>query len=60
MLTKLHPTTEAVASSVEQTALTALLAEDEAPISDAPMPCPASALYLLLLLSPKQPKEKGR
>jgi hypothetical protein len=44
----------------EATTLASLMVEDEAVVSDAPTyrPEAAGALLLLVLLSPKQPKEK--
>ncbi|MGW0367017.1 hypothetical protein [Streptomyces sp. NPDC002990] len=58
MLTQLHrPHPVSVASPAEQAALTALLAEGEMPVSDAPLFCPASATSFLILLGPKEPKE---
>ncbi len=59
------PTTSApLAAEAELGAITALMTEDEAVVSDAPTYRPEAAALLLvglaLLLSPKQPKEKGR
>ncbi|KQV04589.1 MULTISPECIES: hypothetical protein [unclassified Kitasatospora] len=44
----------------ERSALAALLTEAEAPVSGAPLYCPATSLALLLLLSPKEPKDPRR
>ncbi|GGT62613.1 hypothetical protein [Streptomyces purpureus] len=60
MPTALVPVLAPVASQTEETALTALLTEGEAPVSDAPQHCPPAASLILILLSPKEPKETGR
>ncbi|MEU6233989.1 hypothetical protein [Kitasatospora sp. NPDC047058] len=65
MLAQTTQTTRApLATPAEADALGMLMTEDEAAVSDAPTYCPeaAGALLLvgLLLLSPKQPKEKTR
>ncbi|MFI9005761.1 hypothetical protein ACIGNX_00835 [Actinosynnema sp. NPDC053489] len=41
----------------ERAAITALITEPEAPVSDAPVYTRPTAALLLLLLSPKLPKE---
>ncbi|MBT2444994.1 hypothetical protein J7E93_33860 [Streptomyces sp. ISL-36] len=57
MLTALLPALAPVASPAEQAAVTALLEEGEALVSDAPTFCPPAALLTLLVLSPNEPKE---
>jgi hypothetical protein len=64
MLTR--ETTEVIGTSMaspeELETVTALMAEEESAISDAPIyrPEAAGALLLGLLLSPKEPKERDR
>ncbi|WP_329571396.1 hypothetical protein [Kitasatospora sp. NBC_01266] len=55
-----QPTVARPATASELSAVTALMAEEESPVSDAPSYCPEAAgiLLLALLLSPKQPKER--
>ncbi|MFD0273075.1 hypothetical protein ACFVHB_04065 [Kitasatospora sp. NPDC127111] len=63
MLAQTTQTTRApLATPAEADALGMLMTEDEAAVSDAPTYCPEAqgVLIALLLLSPKQPKEKTR
>ncbi|NEA45295.1 hypothetical protein [Streptomyces sp. SID10815] len=60
MLTDVNTTATPVASSAEEVAVTALLTEGEAAVSDAPLFHPPANQVILLLLSPKAPKEKDR
>jgi hypothetical protein len=48
--------------ALDQDAVTCVAVEEEAPLSDAPLPAPEGAglLLLALLLSPQQPKEPKR
>ncbi|UQX04605.1 hypothetical protein [Streptomyces sp. RerS4] len=57
MHTALLPALAPVASPAEEAALTALLTEGEASVSDAPQFSPASAISLLLIVAAKEPKE---
>ncbi len=54
-------TTPFIANPTEEAAAHALMVEQEAPLSDAPLFSPEAAgvLLLLLLLSPKTPSEPG-
>ncbi|MDT0442600.1 MULTISPECIES: hypothetical protein [unclassified Streptomyces] len=54
-------TTPFIANPTEEAAVHALMVEQEAPLSDAPLYSPEAVgvLLLLLLLSPKTPSEPG-
>ncbi|MBT2384268.1 hypothetical protein [Streptomyces sp. ISL-11] len=53
--------TRLVATPTEASTIGALMVQPEATVSDPPLPSPEAAGLLLLLLSPKEPKEpKGR
>ncbi|WP_329201715.1 MULTISPECIES: hypothetical protein [unclassified Streptomyces] len=58
MLTQLNPTVVPLASLAEGAAVASLISEGETPLSDAPLFTPASATSFLILLGPKEPKEK--
>jgi hypothetical protein len=49
-----------VATPEDQAVLGELMAPPEAGLSDAPLHAPLVGLFLLLLLSPKTPKEPGK
>lgn len=57
MPTALLPALTPVASTAEEAAMTALLSEGEAPVSDAPTYCPTATSLIIILVSPKEPKE---
>ncbi|MEU3727626.1 hypothetical protein [Streptomyces sp. NPDC031705] len=56
MLTAPLPALAPVASPAEADVLYALLAEGEAPVSDAPTFCAVAGSILIILLGPKEPK----
>jgi hypothetical protein len=63
MLMFAQATVPLTATPTEVATVKNLMVEPEAPVSDAPLPAPEAAgkLLLLVLLSPKEPKEpKGK